>query len=138
MRLPFATPSQITKQLVDSSQQLLETERRFGVPFRLEMIARGFLMTMMDNYQTCTWQFWGLSNGGCYVSPQSKQVYHLIGENKSVSADAAGLICSLQSFSFLSFALDLGVAEKYDSHYSLLLAFIHEHPEALAILDTTR
>ena len=83
MQLLLSKPPVICRQLVPRKDQLAVTEEIFGVPFRLEMIARGFVMTMTCDYRVSGWQFFLMDNGGCYVSRvfrnacQEHEVRHL-------------------------------------------------------------
>jgi hypothetical protein len=137
MKNPFRKSNLITTQSVLAADQLTLTRNMFGVPFRLEMIARGFVMTMATDYRSTPWQLYVLSNGACYTAPQSDQSYHLIGEKRPLTADGAGLVCSLLSWSYLSFSMDLDFAERCYEAYSRLRPYIHQHPESAVILHAT-
>jgi hypothetical protein len=137
MKNPFRRSNLITRQSVPAADQLTITKNMFGVPFQLEVIARGFVMTMATDYRRSSWQFYVLSNGGSYTAPQSDQSYHLIGEKYPLSADAMGLVSSLLALNYLSFSIGLDFADRCDAAYSLLREFIHQHPESTAIFDAT-
>jgi hypothetical protein len=137
MRMPFQKPTPITRRLVAPGDELAVTEELFGVPFQLEMITRGFVMTMTTEYRRTPWLFYVLNSGGSYTAPQSDQSYHLIGEKYPLSADAMGLVSSLLALNYLSFSIGLDFADRCDAAYSLLREFIHQHPESTAIFDAT-
>ena len=130
-------PPVICRQLVPRKDQLAVTEEIFGVPFRLEMIARGFVITMTRDYRVSGWQFFALDNGGCYTAPLPSKPYRGKGLTRPLSADAMGLVSSLLALNYLSFSIDLDFADRCDAAYSLLREFIHQHPESTAILDAT-
>ena len=59
---------------------------------------------------------------------------------ENLGQDAAGIVSSLLSFSYLSFTLNMNmtIAENFDRQYSLLLQYARQHREAASILETTR
>ena len=130
-------PTVICRQLVPRKDPLAVTEAIFGVPFRLEMVARGFVITMIRNYRVSGWQFFVLDNGSCYTAPFPNKSYRGNGLTRPLTADGMGLASSLLALSYLSFSMDLDFADRCDAAYSLLLEFIHQHPESTAILDAT-
>ena len=130
-------PTIICRRLVPRKDQLAVTEELFGVPFRLEIIARGFVMTLSRDYRVSGWELFTLDNDGCYTAPLPNKPYRGKGLTRPLSADAMGLVSSLLALSYLSFSIDLDFAERCDTAYALLREFIHQHPESPAILDAT-
>jgi Antirestriction protein len=127
-------PTTICRQLVPRQGQLAVTEQIFGVPFRLEMVARGFVMTLTREYRVSGWQFFTLDNGGCYVAPVPDKTYRVCGLTRPLTSDAVGQLSSLLSLSYLCFSMDLRFADRCDAAYSHLREFIHQRPESPAIL----
>jgi hypothetical protein len=80
------------------------------------------------------WTFMELSNGGCYLAPQSEATFHVSvdgnGFDGTVSADAAGITACLFALSHLSFQIR---NESIAEHYHQLRDFALEHAEASAI-----
>jgi hypothetical protein len=134
MRMLSRKPVPITRMLVAPGDQLAVTEELFGVPFRLEMVTRGFVMTMTQKYCVSNWQFYLLDNGGCYVAPTPDKPYRVIGLTRPLSAEAIGLVSSMLALSSLCFSIDLRFAERSDTAYSHLREFILQRPEGPAIL----
>ena len=134
MRHLHRKPIEIGRQLVPRSDQLAVTKDLFGVPFQLEMVARGFIMTLTREYRVSGWQLFLLDNGGCYVAPVPDKSYRVSGLTRPLSSDAAGQLSSLLSLSYLCFSMDLRFADRCDSAYSRLREFIHQCPESPAIL----
>jgi hypothetical protein len=137
--MKVSTP--ITRQIV-KDQPHAEMERLLGLPIRLELIVRGFLLTMTKGYPRFQWQFNTLSNGGCYVAPLGGPTRYtiVIGQRRRIdlAPDSAGIVGSLLAFSYLSFSMDLTFAESCDRQYSLLRQYALEHHQAARILETTR
>ena len=115
MRRLFRKPIPITRWLVAPGDELAVTEELFGVPFRLAMITRGFVMTMTQEYCVSNWQFYLLDNGGCYVAPAPDKAYRVIGLTRPLSAEAIGLVSSMLALSSLCFSIDLSLAERSDT-----------------------
>ena len=136
--MKVSTP--ITRQLAQD-QPHAEMERLFGMPIYLEVIVRGFLLTMTKDYPRFLWQFSTLSNGGCYVAPLGDLTRYTIGgyhRRIDLGQDAAGIVSSLLAFSYLSFSMNLAFAENLDRQYSHLRQYAMEHREAASILETIR
>jgi len=86
-------------------------------------------------YQGGLWNFYELSNGGGFMAPDSSQSLRLANEDndssEEVSAEAAGVIACLYTFSALAFRP--GMAH-IGEHFHWLREFALEHPECAAIL----
>ena len=75
-----------------------------------------------------------MSNGGCYLSPHCA-AFALSAPNgfeATVSADVAGLIASLYTFSHLAFKFE--TVEVFADRFHQLREFAIEHVESQAIL----
>jgi len=137
MKICFSKPKPITVRHVPAAQLQATMHRHFGLSFRLEMVARGFVMTMSEDYYKCPWQLYETSNGSCYVAPQGHRVYRIIGDNDwrgELSADAIGVWSSLLASNFLSFSINLDFAEGCDRNFSALMRCASEHDEHMNIL----
>ena len=86
------------------------------------------------DYSGGYWEFFDLSNGGCYLAPSfgSFSLTSPNGFEATVSADVAGLIAALYAFSTLSF--EFRSAEVFADRYHQLREFALEHASARDIL----
>lgn len=89
---------------------------------------------LCPSYRGGYWNYYDLSNGGCYLAP-SGESYSLICEGNlfdaTVSSDAAGIIVSLFTFSQLSFILETDpLGPRLGEYFHQLRDFAGHHPEA--------
>ena len=100
----------------------------------IETVIYGLMRALCAEYSGGVWQFYDLSNGGCYLAPD-RGTYALLypnGFRATLSADAAGLVASLHTFSHLAFKFEN--VEVFSYRFSQLREFALEHAEAKAIL----
>lgn len=89
------------------------------------------------HYRGGYWEFYDLSNGGCYLAP-SQDFYHLVHPgmdfDATVSGDAAGIVATLYTFSTLSVHFE---HDPFGTHlrtlFHLLRDYAAHHPEASLI-----
>ena len=86
------------------------------------------------DYHGGHWEFYDLSNGGCYLAPTTAARYRLIvpGNRLSLSADATGIIVTLFSLCRLSFRFPS--VRVYVERFDQLRDFALEHPERRLIV----
>ena len=109
--------------------------RHFGLHcVHVEQAVFGWMARLAPAYVGGYWEFYELPNGGFYMAPQDGPFalsWEGNGFDGEVSADAAGVIACLMSYSHLSFQIaDPRISEAF----RLLLACVHRHPEGAAIL----
>lgn len=88
------------------------------------------------DYHGGYWEFYDLSNGGCYLAPTGKPLQLTQASNgfeATVSADAAGIIATLYALSSLAFQLH-EQTDVFTKHYHRLREYALEHAEAAQIL----
>ena len=87
------------------------------------------------DYAGAFWEFYNLSNGGCYMAPQSAERVAISvdgnGYQGTVSADAAGIIATLFALSHLSmrYPTDWRMSERFHQ----LREYAQQHGEAAHI-----
>jgi hypothetical protein len=93
--------------------------------------------SIAKDYHGGYWAFYELSNGGFYMSPQSKEPFRVDCENGfegELSADALGITVCLYAYSMLSFGNKPQFAEICTLQYHWLRDYALDHSEARAIL----
>ena len=109
--------------------------RHFGRHFKLvESVIYSHMSNLCADYSGGYWDFFDLSNGGCYLAPNGRE-YALAAPNgfeAVVSANVAGLIASLYAFSALSFELES--VEVFAERFHQLRGFALEHTDSAVIL----
>ena len=82
------------------------------------------------------WDFYDLSNGGCYLAPSAPTTYHIRVAGNSfdgnLSADAAGITATLFALNALSFRFPR--LERFTERFYQLRDFACEHAERRLIL----
>jgi hypothetical protein len=129
--------SGIVATLVPEAQRLSFLPRHFG---RQMMIFEQDLYTHMSqlcaDYTGGYWNFYDLSNGGCYLAPSDGQSYRLSvsgnGFEGRLSADAAGITATLFAMNTLAFRYPH--LEQHSERYYQLRDFACAHAEARLIL----
>ena len=128
-----ATP--ITASRVPGHQRLQFLPRHFG-RFMLHVEQRIYdqMGELAPAYDGGTWEYWDLSNGGCYLMPPVQE-YRLAQPSNyfegTVSAQAAGIIVTLYVMSHLSFAYPR--ERLFADHFHSLRTFALDHTEAALI-----
>jgi hypothetical protein len=89
------------------------------------------------DYNGALWAFYRLSNGGCYVAPETDKRFKVFVPGNDyegeVSADAFGVIVTLFVFGSLCWIDNEALREKFTDHYHQLRDFAKDHAEAGAI-----
>ena len=128
----------VTARLVPDDQRTSFTAKMFGTnfPMRLEPTVFDMAGRLAAEYNGGYWLFYGLSNGGFYMAPQSNTVFHVScmnGFEGQLSADALGIAACLYAYSNLSFG-EGDFADTCANQYHLLREYMFGHPEVKAIL----
>ena len=144
MRNPFRKSIPITRQLVLQDQQSAAIKEMFGVGFNLELIVRGFALSMTNDSQHNHnwWRCYSLSNGGIYLAmdaaSQTYRVAYDSGGQAELTSEALSIACGLLAYNSLSFSWSLAFAEANDRCYFLLRQYAMEHREAADIMEALR
>lgn len=98
----------MTATQVPDSARLDFLPRHFGrLMMRIESKIYGRFQQLCPDYNGGYWEFFDISNGGCYLAPRSQEQYRIVQPNNHfsevVSADAAGIIITLYAMSELAF-----------------------------------
>jgi hypothetical protein len=129
--------SSIVASLVPEAQRLSFLPRHFG---RQMMIFEQDLYTHMSqlcaDYTGGYWNFYDLSNGGCYLAPSGVESYRLSvlgnGFEGRLSGDAAGITATLFAMNTLAFRYPQQA--QHSERYYRLRDFACIHAEARPIL----
>ena len=125
----------IVATLVPEEDRLKFLPRYFGKHMlTVEHALYAQFAKLCPTYTGGYWQFYELSNGGCYLAP-NRETSPLLHDGNffeaRVSGDAAGIIVSLFTFSHMSFMLEDDPFGPRIAHYfHLLRDFVADHPEA--------
>ena len=141
MRNPFRKSTPITRQLVLQDQQSAAIKEMFGIDFNLELIVRGFALSMTNDKLPSRWRCYSLGNGGIYLAMDGNQSYRVRYDNGGqgeLTSEALSIACGLLAYNRLSFCLDLALAENFDRCYFLLREYAMEHAEANSIMEALR
>lgn len=133
------TTSNITCKPVPEHQRLSHTAKLFGLhfPMAIEPTIYNITDSIAEEYNGGYWNFYELSNGGFYMSPNSDKPFRVSCENGfegELSADALGITVCLYAYSLLSFSNKPGLSEICADQYHWLREYMLDHPEAGAIL----
>ena len=109
--------------------------RHFGRHFMLvESVIYSHMSNLCADYSGGYWDFFDLSNGGCYLAP-GFGTYALAAPNgfeATVDANVGGLIATLYAFSHLAFKFES--VEVFAERFHQLREFALEHAESRTIL----
>jgi hypothetical protein len=125
----------ITKKRVTEQKRTSHTATLFGLnfPMRLEPAVYGLTENMSEEYSGGYWDFWGLSNGGFYMSPRSDERFNVSCMNDyagEMSADALGITACLYAYSHLSFDQESQFTDTCIQQYHWLRDYALDHDEA--------
>ena len=128
----------VTRKLVPEDRRADHADEIFGLdfPLRLEPTVFTFADRLSPDYRGGYWQFYGLSNGGFYLSPDADISFEVVSENGyrgRMSAEAFGITVCLYAYSHLSFGHD-EFARKCASQFHLLREYALDHAQVAAIL----
>jgi len=129
----------ITRQRIADNLRINHTAGIFGIhfPMRIEPFVFAMAEEMGHEYRGGLWQFYSLSNGGFYMSPDFDTKFTVSCENGfegNLSADALGITACLYAYSHLSFSDNQKFSEICAQQYHWLREYMLEHPEARGIL----
>ena len=98
----------IYRDRVPDDLRVVHTAALFGAEFprRLEPTVFTMAERLSPDYRGGYWLFYGLSNGGFYMAPDSEAIHVVRSENGFVgpmSSDALGITACLYAYSHLSF-----------------------------------
>ncbi len=133
------TSTSITRQLVAEDQRVDTAARILGnyFSFNFEPFVYDMASQLSQDYRGGYWEFYTLSNGGFYMSPQGDKMFKVSCQNGfdgNLSADAFGLAVCLFANSNLSFSATPELAEVYAEQFHLLREYMFDHEEVQAIL----
>lgn len=129
----------IARQRLSSIERISFPAALFGVHFPLLVEPFVYAVTeeMSREYKGGYWEFYRVSNGGFYMSPDSASYFPIEcrnGYEGVLSADALGITACLYAYSHLSFLDNLSLAETCAEQYYLLRDYMLEQSEAEGIL----
>ena len=129
---------QVTSKIVPHAERVVTAARLFGHHFsvRLEPAIFSIAKAVAEDYTGGYWQFYVLSNGGFFMSPEPARPYGMHSPNGfagTLSAEALGVTACLFAYSWRSFPAS-AFSDTCAEHYHLLRAFALDHAEAAAIL----
>lgn len=133
---------EIDTQLIISATLLADQQRLNFLPrhFGRQMMAveqhlYGRLSELSSDYMGGYWNFYDLSNGGCYLAPTTPERLRIVVQGNdfegTMSADAAGITATLFTLSELSFRFRH--AEVLGTRFHQLRDFAADHAEAALI-----
>lgn len=124
--------------ILDPKQRKRFLPSLFGRYFmRGESIVYAWMRELSDEYKGGFWNYYRLSNGGFYMSPEMHPSSLIICQNDfrgTMSTDAVGIVCTLFALRYLSY--DRGVQLERDlltKNFFSLLRFVSFHREDQAI-----
>ena len=132
------TTSLIAKTKIDGRSKGTFATRLFGARFPLlvEPHVFSFADRLCPDYSGGNWDFFSLSNGSFFMSPDMPgpvRVESPNGHTADLSPEALGLVACLFALGTLAARPEGAFAERCAEHYYLLLDFVDGHPEHLAI-----
>jgi len=128
----------IVASLVPEDRRLDFLPRHFGTHMMLvETQIYHQFANLAPQYRGGYWEFFDLSNGGCYLAP-GQDFFRLIHPggafDATVSGDAAGIVASLYTFSHLAFHFEHNpFGDRLSHFFHLLRDYAAHHPEASLI-----
>lgn len=130
----------ITRKIVATRSRIKHTANLFGYnfPMKFEPFIYSLTRNLTADYKGGSWEFYTLSNGAFYMSPQSDKMFTVScenGFNGSVTADALGIIVCLYAYSHLSFSEPNKFTQQCANQYHLLREYIFQHAEIDNILQ---
>jgi hypothetical protein len=126
----------ILATLVPDTQRLDFLPRHFGRQMMtVEQHLYSRLSELSQDYTGGYWNFYDLSNGGCYLAPTAPERLRIVVQGNdfegTMSADAAGITATLFTLSELSFRFQR--AEVLGTRFHQLRDFAADHSEAALI-----
>ena len=130
----------ITATQVPDGQRLDFLPRHFGrLMMQVESKIYSRFQQLCPDYKGGYWEFFDISNGGCYLAPRSQEQYRIVQPNNDFSevvcADAAGIIITLYALCELAF--DYRDDEVFGERFHQLRDFAATHRERTLIFRAT-
>ncbi|NWA64077.1 antirestriction protein [Pantoea sp. B9002] len=129
----LSEPTAVSANVINERQRMKFLPKHFGRFFLLaEREIFDHMSSLSDDYCGGKWQFFELSNGGCFMMPGDDRsneydcYWHGNGYEGVMSAEAAGIAVCLLVFSKLSFSY----AKPFAELFHLLREFALDHQEA--------
>lgn len=131
----------VSSSLIPEPLRVKVTGDLFGsyFPLRLEPCIFGLARQLSTDYHGGYWEFYRLTNGGFYITPENDHTFEVMSENGfsgQLSPEAFGIVVCLYAYSGLSFGADK-LAEVCAEQYHLLREFALDHAEARSIMAAT-
>jgi hypothetical protein len=129
--------SRIEVRKVPDTERLQFLPRHFGRQMLLvERTVYAHLEHLSIDYRGGFWDYYELSNGGCFMKPERHGGYRMEVEGNGfrgkLDAECAGIVAMLFALSHLS--MGYPTLERLAERYHQLHAFACEHPDANLIL----
>jgi hypothetical protein len=129
--------TRISASKIAESARLDFLPRHFGRHMlTVERAIYAHLGHLSPDYQGGYWDFFDLSNGGCYLAPSNPKGYRIIvdgnGFSGNLDAECAGIVATLFALSHLS--MRFPSAESIAQHFHWLRDFACEHPDGNLLL----
>ncbi len=111
--------------------------RHFGrLMLTLEQAVYSQLRSLCADYQGGYWDYYDLSNGGCYMAPSTLKGYRIVVEGNGFSgkfdADCAGIVATL--FALSHSAMRFPSVERLSERFYQLRDFALGHPDGNLIM----
>lgn len=137
--MPPRDQSQWPARPVADSLRMQFLPQLFGARLMLhgEGLVYGFMRAMSDAYTGGMWDYYVLPNNARYMAPRDTMQFRLVSPNgyeRTVSADAAGVIMTLMALSHASFE---DRTDTCAENFHRLREMLFKHPEAAEILAIT-
>jgi hypothetical protein len=136
----IATQINLTVSVVPETRRMAFLPKHFGDQLFLAVEDAVFehARNLTKRYEGGYWDFCEVSNGACYLRPDSRITWKAESENgnaKEMSSDAFGITVTIFALSHLSFRYQRHRdVDKLSEHFHLLREYALEHQEAEAIL----
>ena len=124
--------------ILDTQQRKRFLSSLFGRYFiRGESLIYAWMRDLSDEYQGGYWNYYKLSNGGLYMSPEIASPYLRIRQNNfrgAMSTDALGIVCTLSTLRYLVYDPSVQIGcDLLTQNFFRLLHFVSDHREDRAI-----
>jgi hypothetical protein len=129
--------SPIIATQVPEGQRLHFLPRHFGSQMMIfEHALYSQLSDLCADYQGGLWNFYDLSNGGCFLAPSEHKGYRISVEGNGfegrLDAEGAGIVATLFTLSHLS--MRYPAFERYAERFYQLREFALDYPDAKLIM----
>jgi Antirestriction protein len=127
----------IVASLIPEGERLEFLPRHFGLHMMVfERALYGQLRMLCSDYDGGFWDFYDLSNGGCYLAPSRPNGYRIIvsgnGFEGNLDADSTGIVATLFALSHSS--MKFPQVERYAERFYQLRDFACLHPDGNLIM----